>query len=236
MTLQLESFILFSSKLSFRTSYDFDLNEAIHVHDFIKMFYCHWKSLIEYQIQLTALGADWIFWTLRVGAYSRLGVYKISLFPASVICFFATKQSMVIINCKEVTKQDFCKILWRNRNKQRNKRRQLSSLAANGWIVEEPERLDRTSACKAHSCSHFGPCFDHTSPTQTDNGTSQIDHDIGANVPYSFQTMSRVLLHPLPTEVQGWRRQGQQLNVTAQWRDHLNWERSFTASMISPVF
>ena len=148
MTLQLESFILFCSKLSFRTSYDFDLNEAIHVHDFIKMFYCHWKSLIEYQIQLTALGADWIFWTLRVGAYSRLGVYKISLFPASVICFFATKQSMVIINCKEVTKQDFCKILWRNRNKQRNKRRQLSSLAANGWIVEEPERWDRTSACK----------------------------------------------------------------------------------------
>ena len=30
---------------------------------------------------------------------------------------------------------------------------------------------------KAHSCSHFSPCFDHTSPTQTDDGTSQIDHD-----------------------------------------------------------
>ena len=89
---------------------------------------------------------------------------------------------------------------------------------------------------KAHSCSHFSPCFDHTSPTQTDNGTSQIDHDIGAYVPYSFRTMSQVLLRPLPTEVQGWRRQGQRLNVTAQWRDHLNWERGFTASMISPVF
>ena len=62
---------------------------------------------------------------------------------------------------------------------------------------------------KAHSCSHFSPCFDHTSPTQTDDGTSQIDHDIGAYVPYSFRTMSRVLLRPLPTEVQGWRRQGQ---------------------------
>ena len=89
---------------------------------------------------------------------------------------------------------------------------------------------------KAHSCSHISPYFDHTSPTQTDDGTSQIDHDIGAYVPYSFRTMSRVLLRPLPTEVQGWRRQGQRLNVTAQWRDHLNWERGFTASMISPVF
>ena len=87
---------------------------------------------------------------------------------------------------------------------------------------------------KAHSCSHFSPCFDHTSPTQTDDSTSQLDHDIGAYVPYSFRTMSRVLLRHLPTEVQGWRRQGQRLNVTAQWRDHLNWER-LTASMISPV-
>ena len=88
---------------------------------------------------------------------------------------------------------------------------------------------------KAHSCSHFSPCFDHTSPTQTDDGTSQIDHDIGAHVPNSFRTMSWVLLRPLTTEVQGWWRQGERLNVTAQWRDHLNWERRFTASMISPV-
>ena len=56
---------------------------------------------------------------------------------------------------------------------------------------------------KEHSCIHFSPCFDHTSPTQTDDGTSQIDHDIEAYVPYSFQTLSRVLLRPLPTEVQG---------------------------------
>ena len=89
---------------------------------------------------------------------------------------------------------------------------------------------------KAHSCSHFSPCFDHTSLTQTDDGTSQIDHDIGAYVPVSFRTMSRVLLRPHPTGVQGWRRQDQQLNLIAQWRDHLYWERSFTASMISPVF
>ena len=78
---------------------------------------------------------------------------------------------------------------------------------------------------KAHSCIHFSPCFDHTSPTQTDGGTSQIDHDIGAYVPYPFQTLLRVLLRPLPTEVQGWRRQGQRLNVTVQWRDHRNRER-----------
>ena len=33
---------------------------------------------------------------------------------------------------------------------------------------------------KAHFWSHLSLCFDHTSPTQTD------DHDIGAYVPYSF--------------------------------------------------
>ena len=49
---------------------------------------------------------------------------------------------------------------------------------------------------KAHSCSHFSPCFDHTSPTQTDDGTSQIDQDIAAYVPFSFRTMSRVLYVP----------------------------------------
>ena len=89
---------------------------------------------------------------------------------------------------------------------------------------------------KVHSCSHFSPCFDHTSSPQTDDGTSQIHHDIGAYVPYSFRAILQVLLRPLPTEVQGWRRQGQRLNVTAQWRDHLNWERAFTARMISTVF
>ena len=55
---------------------------------------------------------------------------------------------------------------------------------------------------KAHSCNHFSLCFHHTSPTQTNDGASQIDHNIGAYVPYSFRTMSRVLLRPLPTEVQ----------------------------------
>ena len=48
------------------------------------------------------------------------------------------------------------------------------------------QRWDRTSACKGrHSFSHFSRCFDHTSSTQTDKDTSQIDHDFGAYVPYS---------------------------------------------------
>ena len=81
---------------------------------------------------------------------------------------------------------------------------------------------------KAHSSSHFSPCFDHTSPTQL----SQMVHDIGPYVPYSFRAMSRVLLGPLPTRVQGLRRQGQGLKVTAQWRDHVNLERGFTWYML----
>ena len=88
---------------------------------------------------------------------------------------------------------------------------------------------------KANFCSHFSPCFDHTSPTQTRWRYKSDRPWIGAHIPYSFRTMSQVLLSPLPTGVQGWRRQGQRLNVTAQWRE-LNWERDFTASMISPVF
>ena len=56
---------------------------------------------------------------------------------------------------------------------------------------------------KAHSYSHVSPFFDHTSPTQTNDSTSQIDYDIGTYVLYSFRTMSRVLLRPHPTGVQG---------------------------------
>ena len=79
-----------------------------------------------------------------------------------------------------------------NLNKYINKRCQLSSLAANGWIAGDQRGKIRHQRVKAHSCSDFSPCFNHTSPTQTDNGTSQIDHDIGAYVPYSFWTTSQV--------------------------------------------
>ena len=61
----------------------------------------------------------------------------------------------------------------------------------------------RRQHVKVHSCSHFSSFFDHTSPTQTDDGTSQIHHDIGAYVPYSSPTVSQVLLRPRATEVQG---------------------------------
>ena len=54
---------------------------------------------------------------------------------------------------------------------------QLSSLAE--LRRNQRGEIGRQHA-KAHSCSQFSPCFDHTSPTQTDDGTSQIDHDIGA--------------------------------------------------------
>ena len=39
MTLRLQ-FRLFRSKLSFRTLYDFALNEAVDVHDFITKIFC----------------------------------------------------------------------------------------------------------------------------------------------------------------------------------------------------
>ena len=39
-------FRLFRSKLSYRTLYDFDLNEVVDIYDFItKLFYCRRKRL-----------------------------------------------------------------------------------------------------------------------------------------------------------------------------------------------
>ena len=57
-------------------------------------------------------------------------------------------------------------------------RSQLSSFAANGWIAEEPERRDRTSASKGALLQPLQSMFWSRSPTQTNDGTSQIDHDI----------------------------------------------------------
>ena len=104
---------------------------------------------------------------------------------------------------------------------------QLSSLAANGWIAaEEPERWDRTSACKGAPATSVHVLITPTTPTQTKDGTNQKDHDIGAYVPYSFRTMSRVLLRLLPTEVQGWRRQGHRL-WTKKGVSQLAWSHQF---------
>ena len=81
MTLQLESFILFRSKLSFRTLYDFDLKEAIHVYDFVKMFHYHCKRLTEYHIYSINR------------PYSRLGVYKIFTFASKCNMFINVQQN-----------------------------------------------------------------------------------------------------------------------------------------------
>ena len=132
-------------------------------------------------------------------------------------------------------------IIIRTRTRTRTRRRTRGRNGTNFPHLEPMAELQRNQRgeighqhvkqVKAHSCSHFGSYFDHPSPTQSDDNTSQIEDDVGAYFPYSFRTMSRVLLRLFPTELQGWRRQGQRLNVTAQWCDHLNW-----ASVISPVF
>ena len=80
------------------------------------------------------------------------------------------------------------------------------------WIVEKPERWDRTSALLQPHQSMF---WSHLAQPNW-RWESPIDHDSRAYFHYCLQTMSQVLLRPLLTEVQGWRRQGQWLNVIAQ--------------------
>ena len=58
----------------------------------------------------------------------------------------------------------------------------------------------------------------------------QINHTTGVYIPYSFRTAVWVLLRPFPIDKEVWRRQGQRLNVTAHWRDHLNWDKVFNHS------
>ena len=53
---------------------------------------------------------------------------------------------------------------------------------------------------KAHSCRHFSPCFDHTSPTQTNDSTSQIDYNIGAYVPTLFKQCQALFYVPFQLE------------------------------------
>ena len=50
-------------------------------HKFMVFRFLNWNTVF---IRLTALGAYSFFWTLRVGAYSRLGVIKCSPFSTSV--------------------------------------------------------------------------------------------------------------------------------------------------------
>ena len=109
---------------------------------------------------------------------------------------------------------------------------QLSSLAANGWIAEEPERRDRTSAYKGALLQPLQSMF-WSHLAHPDQWRHKSDRHRGLrpliflnNVAGSFTSASN-------WSTRTGRRQGQRLNVTAH---HLNWERSLTASMISLVF
>ena len=109
---------------------------------------------------------------------------------------------------------------------------QLSSLAANGWIVEEPERRDRTSAYKGALLQPLQFMF-WSHLAHPDQWRHKSDRHRGLrpliflnNVAGSFTSASN-------WSTRTGRRQGQRLNVTTH---HLNWERSLTASMISLVF
>ena len=57
-------------------------------------------------------------------------------------------------------------------------------------------------------------------------GVKDRPHHRG-NFPYCFRTVVWVLLRPFRFWLmkEEWRRHGQRLNVTAQWRDHLNWDK-----------
>ena len=110
---------------------------------------------------------------------------------------------------------------------------QLSSLAANGWIAEEPERRDRTSAYKGALLQPLQFMF-WSHLAHPDQWWHKSDRHRGLrplifsnNVTGSFTSASN-------WSTRTGRRQGQRLNITAQWRNHLNWES--TASMISLVF
>jgi len=71
----------------------------------------------------------------------------------------------------------------------------------------------------------------HNSPLPS----GEIDHTTGVYVPYSFRTTGWLLLRHFPTDKRGWRGLGQQLNVTAQRHDHLNWEKIWNHSASLPT-
>ena len=71
----------------------------------------------------------------------------------------------------------------------------LYSLAASSWITEEPEGKIVHRHIEGTSGSHLSPWMISNPPAQTNDGTSQLDHDTG-NAPYSFRTVPWVLLRP----------------------------------------
>ena len=81
------------------------------------------------------------FWNLRVGAYSRLGwaLIKFSPFSASEVCLFCNKTINASTKRQEVTKQGFCKILWRKLRPRKSLL--LKFIHSSGWA---PHRLGET--------------------------------------------------------------------------------------------
>ena len=106
---------------------------------------------------------------------------------------------------------------------------QLSSLAANGWIVEEPERRDRTSAYKGALLQPLQSMF-WSHLAHPDQWRHKSDRHRGLRPLIFLNNVTGFFTSASNWSTRTGRRQGQRLNVTAH---HLNWERSLTASMIS---
>ena len=105
-------------------------------------------------------------------------------------------------------------------------RYQLSSLAANGWIAEEPERWDRTSACKGALLHPLQSMFwsHHAHPDQRQHKSDRPWHR--SLRPLLFSNNVTGSFTSLPTEVQGWRRQGHRL-WTEKGVSQLAWSHQF---------
>ena len=110
---------------------------------------------------------------------------------------------------------------------EKNLRCQLSSLAANGWIAEEPERWDRTSACKGALLQPLQSMFwsHHAHPDQRRHKPDRPWHRslrpllFSNNVTGSFMSPSN------------W-----STGMKATRSSPLNWETSFTATAWSHQF
>ena len=112
----------------------------------------------------------------------------------------------------------------------------LSLLAANGWIAEEPERWDRTSACNGELLQSLQSIFwshlahpdrwRHKSDGPWERGLRPLL--LSNNVTGSFTSPSN------------WNTKMKETRPMAPrnrpMTRHQNWEGGFTASMISPVF
>ena len=91
-------------------------------------------------------------------------------------------------------------------------------------VLSRPPRSRRGKKALATGwlCIRFSPCLISPRPPQTNDGTSQTDHDAEATI---FERCHRFFYpppppQPNPLEVYGWRRQGQLVIANTQWRDN----------------